>query len=74
MPIEIEKGVPIPDSAQRSRYPFAQMEVGDSFFAPGRTTKQMQNAASTHRKKGKKFRAMKEFVDGVEGTRIWRVE
>lgn len=33
---EIEKGVPIPELTRRgksgSKYPFAKMEVGDSFF------------------------------------------
>lgn len=72
MEFKIDKDVPMPEVT--GTYPFAQMEVGDSFFVPGRTPKQMQNAAANHRKKGKKFKAMQVTEKGVEGTRIWRIE
>lgn len=33
---EIEKGVPLPPNYRRGRvYPFADMEIGDSFFGAG---------------------------------------
>jgi len=72
MTFKIDKDVPIPQVL--GQYPFEQMEIGDSFFAAGHTTNQIQNAASNHRKKGKKFRSRRVTENGVEGTRIWRIE
>lgn len=66
---KIEKNVPLPGVA--ATYPFEQMEVGDSFFAEGKTANQLQNAASHWRKrKGWKFATRTE--EG--GARIWRTE
>lgn len=72
MEIKIDKDVPIPELP--SLYPFSSMEVGDSFFAPGKTNKQMQNAASNYRKRGMKFVTRQVTENSVEGTRIWRTE
>ncbi len=67
---EIEKNVPVPEQGGRSQYPFADMQVGDSFFAEGKKPEQLQNAATHWRKKkGWKFAARKES----NGARIWRV-
>lgn len=75
--IKIEKGVPMPDSrpSGTSIYPFESMEVGDSFFAAGKTRQQMDNACGHWRKKkGWKFTLQyREEGDGVR-TRVWRKE
>jgi hypothetical protein len=69
--IKIEKNVPMPEARGETIYPFSDMEVGDSFFVPGRTPNQMQNSASHWRKKnGWKFTTAREN----DGTRIWRKE
>jgi hypothetical protein len=70
--IKIDKNVPIPEtSGAGALYPFAEMEVGDSFYVEGKTTAQLQNSASHWRKrKGWKFRTRTED----KGARIWRVE
>lgn len=71
MTIQIDKNVPLPDTKQSSTYPFADMEVGDSFFVEGATPNKLQNAASHWRKKrNMKFAARRE----ANGTRIWRIE
>ena len=31
---KIEKGIPIPECANATKYPFIDMQVGDSFFVP----------------------------------------
>jgi len=72
MNIKIDKNVPIPETAGNGAvYPFAEMEVGDSFYVEGKTSNQLQNAASHWRKrKGWKFATRTK--EG--GARIWRVE
>jgi hypothetical protein len=72
MAIEIEKDVPLPEGYSRTvKYPFAAMEVGDSFFEEGKTSDQLTNSAAHWRKKNCwKFTARN--VDG--GARIWRVK
>ena len=74
--IKIEKGIPMPDTRQKtSIYPFENMEVGDSFFAPNKTRQQMDNACGHWRKaKGWKFVLRYQQEDEVSGTRVWRKE
>jgi hypothetical protein len=72
-PISVEKGIPIESKVGRgaaARYPFAQMEVGDSFFVPGKRSGQLSNHCSYQRlKTGRRFTIRK--VDG--GVRVWRI-
>lgn len=79
----IEKGLPIPEMLKKGRplagcnglYPFAQMEVGDSFlvpFSPSRTSNPDVYSPLSHymrRHPGKNFTCRK--VDG--GLRVWRI-
>lgn len=64
---EIEKGVPIP--ASRSfKYPFKNMEVGDSFFC------QHQGVRSSAMHFGRRHKTKyKSIVEG-NGYRVWRIE
>jgi hypothetical protein len=70
---EIQKDVPTPKhigSGAKPKYPFPQMEVGDSFFAPGITARGLSNATQWHANKtGKKFTCATE----ADGARCWRV-
>jgi len=67
-PFKIEKGVPFVDS--HKTYPFAEMDVGDSFLVPHNTAPKAQPAASAYGyKHGKKF-ATRNTADGL---RIWRI-
>lgn len=78
MTFKIEKGHPMPEfkSGAQNKYPWAQMEVGDSFFVPGSTAQKMRSAASHQAKRHppKRYICRKEVVDGVQGVRVWRVE
>lgn len=70
---QIETGIPVPErNARRSKYPFAQMDEGDSFFAVGKTAASMyapcRRASGLH---GYKFIARNCIEDGEEGVRIW---
>ena len=64
--MEIEKGVPIP--GKRSKYPFAQMEVGDSFIES--VAKQV-GIHSCARCFGIKI-STRKMGDGT--IRVWRVK
>ena len=70
---KIEKNVPVPKT-RGSKYPFAQMEVGDSFYEPSRQTTHLVSASYTFRRRHNlldwKFVARKENY----GARIWRVK
>lgn len=66
----IEKNIPLPKFIHtgRNKYPFEQMEVEDSFFAPVKR-ETLVNAVSSYKKKsGKDFVVITEG----EGARIWR--
>lgn len=73
---KIEKGIAIPEpGAGRkkgvSKYPFAQMKVGDSFFVAGKKQEKFHSAmACTRRAQG--FRFATRTVEG--GIRIWRIK
>lgn len=72
--MEIEKGIPLSDpralaNKGRSKYPWAQMEVGDSFHARVSSNSLRTTAAHFARKTGWKFVVRK---DG-EGARAWRI-
>ena len=91
--MEIKRNVPIPKAIRppgkgRRKYPFDSMDVGDSFFLPGREKNTLSNHASTvGRKMGRKFSTrlcwMQETIDGWElcpdgmgtlGIGVWRTE
>lgn len=69
---QIDKGLPIPElryGRPWNRYPFSQMEVGDSFFCFGSTSSVQAAANGYGKRNGCKFTA--RYVEG--GTRVWRV-
>lgn len=69
--IEITKGVPTP-RGRRSKYPFRDMEIGDSFFAPGSSVIGIHGCARRHRPM--RFTCRSVVEDGVAGIRVWRIE
>lgn len=83
----IEKGIPIPQNAGRkSKYPFSDMKVGDSFFVEGKTAAGLYaSCRKASEKLDAKFiaRTVSEDVweeddEGdtvektLEGVRVWR--
>lgn len=72
--LKIDDNVPIPTLKNRNRYPFALLEVGQSFFMTGVTTSQMCNCFGYHTKRtGRRFSARATVENGVAGVRVWRV-
>jgi hypothetical protein len=75
MSFEIEDKHAIPAARQhngrREKYPWSQLDVGQSFFVEGGSLRSMSSTAShAGRRNGKKFIA--RAVDG--GVRVWRYE
>ena len=63
----VEKSVPLPEG--KKRYPYKEMEVGDSFFVGDGKLQVVCNANYRASKRlGMQFIARKE----VEGVRVWR--
>jgi len=74
--ITIEKNIPLPSRyATHVKYPFAQMEPGDSFFST-RGIQTMAKAIHYFREKHPTWKfASRRAENGKEkGTRVWRVE
>lgn len=73
--IKVEKNVPVPIVAKISRFPFADMKIGDSFFVPDMRTSAEMSSAIQNAKRSLKFKFMCRRVteDGVAvGVRVWR--
>lgn len=72
---QIEKNIPIPGVAARNtKYPFLQLEVGDSFFVP---CAEEQKKSFRGRLAGRvvKIKDRKFTVRSVDGgMRVWRIE
>ena len=75
MTITIEKGVPLPAFTTKGKYPWYDMEVGDSFLArdiaPARRKNFRGMCAAITRRTGLRFRTQ---VEGDDGVRVWLVE
>ena len=69
--IVITKGLPAP-RGRRAKYPFRDMEIGDSFFAPGSSVIGIHGCARRHRPM--RFTCRSVVEDGVSGIRVWRIE
>lgn len=79
--IPIEHGIPVPVLQRKPSkggkpgpeptYPFAGLDVSDSFFVPDATIRRLSAAAAYwQRKTGWKFKC--RTVDG--GVRVWRIQ
>lgn len=69
--LKVEQGVALPPAPSNTRYPFAQLKVGDSFFAAAdKADSACASVSYWARKTGFKFTS--RSVDG--GVRIWRIE
>lgn len=67
--LKIDKNVPLPP-IQTIKYPFPFMEVGDSFFAPGKDSSFFGTYVTKY--PGRKFTTRVVTEKLVKGVRIWR--
>jgi len=84
--IKIDKDIPIPEfSTKASKYPFRQMEIGDSFFvefpkeATNRELKKTQcsilgSSRCRRFKDGRKFNSQIVNMINLKGVRCWRIK
>jgi hypothetical protein len=81
---KIEKGVPVPPIVRKgvthkTKYPWREMEVGDSFFVPrpdGKDVKIMQTCFSGKKRAarfGIRTKTRQWTENGVLGIRVWRI-
>ena len=83
--LKIEKNIPIPsreygrNGSPKTKYPFREMEIGDSFYVSaigkGETqaiSRNILNSASSYNKKHKRKKFTTRIVAG--GIRCWRIE
>lgn len=73
--IKIDKNIPIPPSKLGEgggKYPWSEMEVGDSFLWPSEKQQKQASAlaVATGRRLNKRFATRKT----PEGVRVWRVD
>lgn len=80
MTFTIEKGIPPPEDKPKTRnkYPFKEMEIGDSFFvqtSDDEDERTVRNKIGTAARGAKWRTGMKFVTRAVEGgVRVWRVE
>ena len=68
--IHLEAGVPLPPPRVEYKYPFGEMDVGDSFVVPLVAYRKVMNAkARASKRLGWRFQARTEG----ENLRVWRV-
>lgn len=82
--MNIDKNIPVPSKVRgrKAKYKFADMEIGDSFFAEGQASVQVSILTCAKRHLPKKFVTQKATVgegdkgDGIikNGFRCWRVK
>ena len=75
--IQIEKGVPLPkNTTRKTKYPFREMEVGDSFFITDKIdaekTRKKVSAAATMFCLQRDCKFKTQTFD--TGVRIWRIK
>lgn len=76
MTFEIEKGIPVSKPTGRNgsppKYPWADMEVGDSFFIDEPSSKRSRNAMNYRNRRYPNTKFASRSMDG--GRRIWRIK
>jgi len=77
--MKIEKGIPLPKIGKVSKYPFAEMKIGDSVFFPdvvGGSKSKPATAAKVYAHRVSKSKGKIKFAARAEngGVRIWRVD
>lgn len=70
--IPIDKEVPLPH--HKSVYPFAYMEVGDSFFTKKPRSAVAGSAYYWQHKLKTRYATRDVMESGVEGVRVWRTK
>jgi len=68
---KVEKNIPIPKYSREHKYPWDEMDVGDSFYVSQESAAGARASASSRAKDGHGKYASRTVEDGC---RIWRIE
>lgn len=70
--ITIDKFIPLPENVigRKRLYPTNQLDIGDSFFVPGKTPREIGGVYQAAKRDN--IKVMVARVDG--GARIWRIK
>jgi hypothetical protein len=71
MVITVEKDVPIPRSMRGAKYPFATLEVGDSFTMPANMKQLLRSHALAYKRANPGWDY--KTISIPDGVRLWRV-
>jgi hypothetical protein len=71
--MEITKDIPIPTGSDRTIYPFAEMEIGDSVTVAGLGGRKMAHAARAYAARHADWNCISRKLD-TGAIRVWRVE
>jgi hypothetical protein len=69
--MKIDKNIPIPTEKRRSKYPWIEMEVGDSFLVARELKASIRSLVSVKNTAGKEKFTYRTTQDGI---RVWRIE
>ena len=76
--IKIDKGVPIPKIdglGRHHKYPWHDLNVGDSFFVPNATTRRFCSSVNRIQKTlGISMKCRTVTENDIKGVRIWRIK
>ncbi len=73
--IQVDKNVELPALDGRTKYPWAEMEVGDSFLVTGVEQRSISTTAGTRSARyGEKYVTRSVVENGEKGGRVWRVK
>lgn len=70
--VVIEKGIPLPSRQVARKYPFDEMEVGDSFFVTDVSVVLLHAHARRH--SPRRFTCRTVVEGDIKGVRVWRIE
>jgi len=72
---EITDAIPPPSGRGplNRKYPFGDMEIGQSFFVPNATQQTRNTARAWGKNHGRGFSCRTTIENGVKGLRVWRV-
>ena len=71
--IKIDKNVPLPKRSGARKYPWASMQVGDSFFISLLSMPTRNSLYACAKWAGIKISVNSVTEDGVRGVRVWRI-
>lgn len=75
--IKIDKGVPLPEPkrGRKGTYPWDELQVGDSFFVPGKTCNTFGGFLTRLKKAGGIECVIRSVTENdIKGVRIWRIK